>query len=28
MRERSHCFIEKGFQATTIDDIVRHLGMS
>lgn len=23
-----HCFIEKGFQVTTIDDIVRHLGMS
>ncbi|NOV02116.1 TetR/AcrR family transcriptional regulator [Paenibacillus planticolens] len=23
-----HCFIEKGFQATTIDDIVRHLGIS
>ncbi|MCR2805347.1 TetR/AcrR family transcriptional regulator [Paenibacillus soyae] len=22
------CFIEKGFQATTIDDIVRHLGIS
>lgn len=23
-----HCFTEKGFQATTIDDIVRHLGIS
>ncbi|MFC5452823.1 TetR/AcrR family transcriptional regulator [Paenibacillus aestuarii] len=23
-----HCFTEKGFQATTVDDIVRHLGMS
>ncbi|KIL35772.1 hypothetical protein SD71_10170 [Cohnella kolymensis] len=23
-----HCFTEKGYQATTIDDIVRHLGMS
>lgn len=23
-----HCFTEKGFQATTMDDIVRHLGIS
>ncbi|RKP49953.1 TetR/AcrR family transcriptional regulator [Cohnella endophytica] len=23
-----HCFTEKGFQATTVDDIVRHLGIS
>ncbi|MEK0316862.1 TetR/AcrR family transcriptional regulator [Cohnella sp. 56] len=23
-----HCFIEKGFQATKIDDIARHLGIS
>lgn len=23
-----HCFTEKGYQATTVDDIVRHLGMS
>lgn len=23
-----HCFTEKGFQATTIDDIVKHLGIS
>lgn len=23
-----HCFTEKGFRATTVDDIVRHLGIS
>ncbi|CAM2843451.1 TetR/AcrR family transcriptional regulator [Paenibacillus sediminis] len=23
-----HCFTEKGFQATTVEDIVRHLGIS